>query len=194
MAARYLRGGRREAPEVWKSEAEAFPIMWLNLESEIYDALWLTDYAERYLVDRLPVMITPRWVRTECQPIGIRNVLDYLVGCLETPATAGGSFDIGGPDVVTYRELMHAYAQEAGLRRRFILPIPEPRKDRARKRTILTGDVPSPLNPPSGCRFHTRCAFVRDICRTVMPATALINPFHWPHHLLSPPTKTRPIW
>ena len=78
----------------------------------------------RYLVDRLPVMITPRWVRTECQPIGIRNVLDYLVGCLETPATAGGSFDIGGPDVVTYRELMHAYAREAGLRRRFILPIP----------------------------------------------------------------------
>ena len=77
-----------------------------------------------YLVDRLPVMITPRWVRTECQPIGIRNVLDYLVGCLETPATAGGTFDIGGPGVVTYRELMHAYAQEAGLRRRFILPIP----------------------------------------------------------------------
>jgi uncharacterized protein YbjT (DUF2867 family) len=78
----------------------------------------------RYLVDRLPIMVTPRWVRTECQPIGIRNVLDYLVGCLETPATAGGSFDIGGPDVVTYRELMHAYAQEAGLRRRWILPIP----------------------------------------------------------------------
>jgi uncharacterized protein YbjT (DUF2867 family) len=78
----------------------------------------------RYLVDRLPVMVTPRWVRTECQPIGIRNVLDYLVGCLEAPATAGGSFDIGGPDVVTYRDLMHAYAREAGLRRRVILPIP----------------------------------------------------------------------
>jgi len=78
----------------------------------------------RYLVDRLPVMITPRWVRTECQPIGIRNVLDYLVGCLEAPATAGASFDIGGPDVVTYRELMHAYAREAHLRRRWILPVP----------------------------------------------------------------------
>ncbi len=65
----------------------------------------------RYLVDRLPVMITPKWVHTECQPIGIRNVLDYLVGCLETPATAGGTFDIGGPEVVTYRELMRIYAR-----------------------------------------------------------------------------------
>jgi hypothetical protein len=78
----------------------------------------------RYLVDRLPVMVTPRWVGTECQPIGIRNVLDYLVGCLETPATAGGTFDIGGPEIVTYRQLMHAYAREAGLRRRIILPVP----------------------------------------------------------------------
>jgi len=49
----------------------------------------------RYLVDRLPVIITPKWVNTECQPIGIRNVLDYLVGSLQSPGTAGGTFDIG---------------------------------------------------------------------------------------------------
>ena len=78
----------------------------------------------RYLVDRLPVIITPKWVSTECQPIGIRNVLDYLVGCLETPATAGGTFDIGGPEVVTYRELMRLYASEAGLPPRFVIPVP----------------------------------------------------------------------
>jgi len=78
----------------------------------------------RYLVDRLPVMITPKWVRTECQPIGIRNVLDYLVGCLETPATAGGTFDIGGPEVVTYRDLMRTYAREAGLPPRLVIPVP----------------------------------------------------------------------
>jgi uncharacterized protein YbjT (DUF2867 family) len=78
----------------------------------------------RYLVDRLPVMITPKWVRTECQPIGIRNVLDYLVGCLETPATAGATFDIGGPEVVTYRELMRVYAREAGLPPRLVIPVP----------------------------------------------------------------------
>jgi len=78
----------------------------------------------RYLVDRLPVMITPKWVSTECQPIGIRNVLDYLVGCIETPATAGGTFDIGGPDVVTYRELMRTYASEAALPPRLVIPVP----------------------------------------------------------------------
>ena len=78
----------------------------------------------RYLVDRLPVMITPMWVSTECQPIGIRDVLDYLVGCLETPATSGGTFDIGGPEVVTYRELMRIYAREEGLPPRFVIPVP----------------------------------------------------------------------
>jgi uncharacterized protein YbjT (DUF2867 family) len=78
----------------------------------------------RYLVDRLPVMITPKWVSTECQPIGIRNVLDYLVGCLETRATAGGTFDIGGPEVVTYRELMRIYARAAGLPSRLVIPVP----------------------------------------------------------------------
>jgi len=78
----------------------------------------------RYLVDRLPVMVTPKWVSTECQPIGIGNVLDYLVGCLETPGTAGGTFDIGGPEILTYRELMRTYAREAGLPARLVIPVP----------------------------------------------------------------------
>ena len=78
----------------------------------------------RYLVDRLPAMITPKWVRTECQPIGIRNVLDYLVGCLETPETAGGTFDIGGPEVLTYLDLMRVYARETGLPPRLVIPVP----------------------------------------------------------------------
>ncbi|WP_243545029.1 SDR family oxidoreductase [Pseudodesulfovibrio tunisiensis] len=78
----------------------------------------------RYLADRLPIMITPKWLNTRAQPIAIRNVLGYLVGCLENPETAGRSFDIGGPDVVTYRELFHMYGEEAGLRRRILLPVP----------------------------------------------------------------------
>lgn len=78
----------------------------------------------RYLVERLPLMVTPRWVDTPCQPIGIRNVLSYLVGCLDHPETAGQSFDIGGADVLTYRELMRLYAEEAGLPRRLIIPVP----------------------------------------------------------------------
>ncbi len=78
----------------------------------------------RYLVDRLPVMITPRWIDTPCQPIGVRNVLYYLVGCIEEPRTIGETFDIGQPDVTNYRELMEIYAQEAGLRRRLVIPVP----------------------------------------------------------------------
>lgn len=78
----------------------------------------------RYLVDRLPLMVTPRWVGTESQPISIRNVLDYLVGCLTVPGTAGEVYDIGGPDVVTYREMMRLYAEEAGLPKRRIVPVP----------------------------------------------------------------------
>jgi len=78
----------------------------------------------RHLVERLPVMVTPRWVMTPCQPIGIRNTLAYLIGCLECPETVGQSFDIGGKDIVTYRELFDIYAEEAGLRKRRIIVLP----------------------------------------------------------------------
>lgn len=78
----------------------------------------------RHLVERLPVMVTPRWVNTESQPIAIRNVLVYLTGCLENPDTAGQVFDIGGPDILSYRRLMDIFAQEAGLPRRVIIPVP----------------------------------------------------------------------
>ena len=78
----------------------------------------------RYLVDRLPVMLTPRWVQTPVQPIAIRNVLTYLAGCLECDATRGQTFDIGGPEVVTYRQLMDIYAQEAHLPKRLVIPVP----------------------------------------------------------------------
>ncbi len=78
----------------------------------------------RYLVERLPVMITPRWVRTECQPIAVQNVLHYLVACLTSPATVGCTLDIGGPQVVTYHTLMEEMAAARGLRRRWIIPVP----------------------------------------------------------------------
>jgi hypothetical protein len=59
----------------------------------------------RYLGDRVPVMVTPSWVRTRCQPIAITNVLGYLAGCLDAPGTVGRTFDIGGPDVLSYEDL-----------------------------------------------------------------------------------------
>ncbi|MTV25135.1 SDR family oxidoreductase [Nitriliruptoraceae bacterium ZYF776] len=78
----------------------------------------------RHLVEVLPVMTTPRWVDTRCQPIAVRDVLAYLCGVLEEPRTAGRVLEIGGPDVLTYREMMQTYAEVAGLRRRTILPVP----------------------------------------------------------------------
>jgi uncharacterized protein YbjT (DUF2867 family) len=78
----------------------------------------------RYLVERLPVMVTPRWVKTLSQPIAISNVLTYLVACLAVPATIGRTLDIGGPDVLTYLDLMRIMAEERGLRRRLVLPVP----------------------------------------------------------------------
>lgn len=78
----------------------------------------------RYLIERLPIMTTPRWVRTECQPIAIRDVLTDLIACLDTPETAGRTIEIGGPDVLPYAELMQITAAELGLRRRIIIPLP----------------------------------------------------------------------
>ncbi len=78
----------------------------------------------RYLVEHLPVMITPRWVHSPNQPIAIRNVIGYLAGCLDHEETTGQTYDIGGPDVLTYRELLDIYAAEAGLRKRIVVPVP----------------------------------------------------------------------
>ena len=78
----------------------------------------------RYLVERLPVMITPKWVKTESQPIAVANVLGYLVDCLQVPATVGLTFDIGGSDIVSYQTLMQIMAEERGLPRRLVIPVP----------------------------------------------------------------------
>jgi uncharacterized protein YbjT (DUF2867 family) len=78
----------------------------------------------RYLVERLPVMVTPRWVRTRCQPIAVADVLRYLVACLDTPATAGQTLDIGGPDILDYQKFMQLVAEVRGLRRRLVIPVP----------------------------------------------------------------------
>lgn len=78
----------------------------------------------RYLVERLPIMVTPRWVKTECQPIAVRDVLHYLVACLRVPETRGWALDIGGPEILTYRQLMDMMSDALLLRRRVILPVP----------------------------------------------------------------------
>lgn len=78
----------------------------------------------RYLTERLPIMVTPRWVRTECQPISVRNVLHYLVECLAVPETVGRILEIGGADIVTYESLLQTMAAARGLPRRYVIPVP----------------------------------------------------------------------
>jgi uncharacterized protein YbjT (DUF2867 family) len=78
----------------------------------------------RYLTERLPVMVTPRWVHSRIQPIAIRDVLRYLVACADLPSDVNRAFDIGGPDVLTYLDMMQRFAAVAQLPRRRILPVP----------------------------------------------------------------------
>ncbi|WP_405060340.1 SDR family oxidoreductase [Kribbella sp. NBC_01505] len=78
----------------------------------------------RHLTDRLPVMVTPRWLSTRIQPIAVRDVLHYLVGSAAMPADVSRGFDIGGPDVLTYRDMMQRYAKVAGLNQRRIVTLP----------------------------------------------------------------------
>jgi uncharacterized protein YbjT (DUF2867 family) len=82
----------------------------------------------RHLTERLPVMLCPRWIETRAQPIAVQNVIEYLMGCLKSRETAGRSLDIGGPDILSYRELMFIYARARGLRRVVItVPVLTPR-------------------------------------------------------------------
>jgi hypothetical protein len=78
----------------------------------------------RYLTERLPVMVTPQWVNTRIQPIAVRDVLYYLAGSATLPAGVSRRFDIGGPDVLTYAEMMRRYATVAELRPRVIAQVP----------------------------------------------------------------------
>ncbi len=82
----------------------------------------------RDLVEKLPVMITPRWVETKCQPIGVKNVMEFLEGVLLQPAYYNCDFDIGGPDILTYKEMMLQFAAVRRLKRRIItVPVMTPK-------------------------------------------------------------------
>ena len=78
----------------------------------------------RYLTERLPVMVTPKWVETRIQPIAVHDVLRYLVGSAALPPDVSRPFDIGGPDILTYAEMMQRYTEAAGLPSRVLVPVP----------------------------------------------------------------------
>ncbi|MHB1457813.1 MAG: NAD(P)H-binding protein, partial [Armatimonadota bacterium] len=80
-----------------------------------------------HLVRRLPMIFLPSWAETECQPIAIRNVVTYLVGALESPEMTGGSYDIGGLDILSYHEMLRVFSEVLSFKRVFIgLPVNSP--------------------------------------------------------------------
>ncbi len=123
----------------------------------------------RYLVERLPIMITPKWVKMETQPIAIRDVLRYLVECLDVPETAGRTIDIGGRDIHTYQKLMQIMAKSLGLPRRIIMPVPvlTPRLSSAwiSLVTPVNASIARPL--AEGLRNRTVCR--NDDAQKLMP-------------------------
>ncbi|WP_052488458.1 SDR family oxidoreductase [Streptomyces sp. 150FB] len=124
----------------------------------------------RYLTERLPVMVTPSWVRTRIQPIAVRDVLRLLVGCARLPADVNRAFDIGGPDVLTYQDMMRRYAKVAGLPRRLILPLPVLTPGLSSHWVGLVTPVPASIAKPLTeslrhevvCREHDLARYVPD--------------------------------
>ena len=131
----------------------------------------------RHLTERLPVMVVPRWVDTTIQPIAIRDVLRYLVGSADMPADVNRGFDIGGPDVLTYADMMQRYAKAAGLPRRRMLKVPVLSPTLSSHWVGLITPVPGGLARPLVeslrntvvCREHDIATYVPD------PSTGLIG-------------------
>jgi uncharacterized protein YbjT (DUF2867 family) len=131
----------------------------------------------RYLTERLPAMVTPRWVRTRVQPIAVRDVLRYLLACAELPPEVSRGFDIGGPDVLTYAEMMRRYSAVAGLRQRVLVPVPLLTPRLSSHWVGLVTPVPNSIARPLVeslrntvvCQEHDIAAYVPD------PAAGLLD-------------------
>jgi uncharacterized protein YbjT (DUF2867 family) len=101
----------------------------------------------RQLAGRLPVMLTPRWVDTECQPIYVEDVVAYLVGVLDVPETADETYEIGGPDVLTYGEVLRRVGEHLGNRTHLVsVPVLTPRL--SSYWVSLVTDVPASVARP----------------------------------------------
>ncbi len=134
----------------------------------------------RHLVEVLPVMTTPRWVATRCQPIAVRDVLEALCDVVETPIAAGEVYELGGPDVLTYAELMQTYAEVAGLRRRIILPVPVLSPSLSSLWVGLVTPLPTGLARPLVDSLVNEVvvrddAFQRDLPRPMLPASEALR-------------------
>lgn len=120
------------------------------------------------LASRLPVMITPRWVRTDCQPIAIDNVIAYLVGVLETPETASKTLEIGGPEVLTYQSMMHTVYDFLG-KSLYILPVPVLTPRLSAYWVALVTDVPREVAYPLTSGLKNPVVVTDDRIREYLP-------------------------
>ncbi|TNH31231.1 SDR family oxidoreductase [Micromonospora orduensis] len=122
----------------------------------------------RYLTERLPAMVTPRWVRNRIQPIAVRDVLRYLAGCVALPPEVNRGFDIGGPDVLSFLDMMQRYARVAGLRRRIIVPVRPLTPSLSSHWVGLITPVPNAIaRPLVESLIHEAVAHEHDIARYV---------------------------
>lgn len=127
----------------------------------------------RYLVERLPVMVTPRWVRTESQPVAIRDVLHWLIACLDAPDTVGRVIEIGGPDVLDYRQLMRIMQEELGLPRRLVIPVPVLTPKLSSLWIGLITPVSPAIGRPLAEGLRNRVVVTDDAAQRLMPHTPL---------------------
>jgi uncharacterized protein YbjT (DUF2867 family) len=128
----------------------------------------------RYLTERLPVMICPRWVFTRVQPIAIRNVLDYLVAAIESQESAGLVLEIGGLDVLTYAGMMSGFAKARGLKRRLIsVPVLTPRL--SSYWVHLVTPIPAAIAQPLIKGLGNEVVVRDDTARRLFPAIELLD-------------------
>ncbi|MDP9903614.1 SDR family oxidoreductase [Arthrobacter bambusae] len=127
----------------------------------------------RQLTEVLPLMVAPRWVRNKVQPIAIRDVLYYLVAAAGLPASLNRTFDLGGPDVLRYDEMMNGYAAEAGLRRRPVIALPVLTPWLASQWVNLVTPIPRSLAVPLIGSLQQNCVVgERDIHQYIDPPEA----------------------
>jgi uncharacterized protein YbjT (DUF2867 family) len=123
----------------------------------------------RHLTEVLPVMVTPRWVQTRCQPIAVRDILAYLVGVTGHPDAMGRILEVGGPDVLTYWEMMQLYAEVAGLRPRMVVQVPFLTPGLSSRWVGLVTPLPVGLARPLVDSLVNEVVVTDDAIRSIVP-------------------------
>ena len=123
----------------------------------------------RYLTERLPVMVCPRWVYTRTQPIAIQDMLEYLITALETPESIGKVIEIGGADVVTYAEMMTGYARARGLKR-WLIPVPVLTPRLSSYWVHLVTPIPANIAQPLIAGLHNEVVARDTSARSIFPS------------------------